>query len=398
LTLHKRPFSGGETYESNLLSELTHARSRRLDLAWDKPAQLTFTMDGHNEAAALIAELQHEVIAWRWDDTAGQDVPMFRGIVGQSEDQLTEQNHVVTFTCHDYAAVLGRRFNVADYTATQIDQDDIAASLLALGSSGAVASDGTSFMPGSYLPLTLQMVDPDGTPRGLSGVLRDRTYPAQTDLLDALTNLANVQGGFDFDVLPTGAPDHETDALRIFYPRQGVTRSTPVLAYGGLVATVTRALTSNDYANHARVIGNNGSADPAVPQMFSEAADMAAASGVTVGLWSYPDNAADVSIQSTLDAKAAGDLAYYGVLVPSYTLGLAPGAYHAGMFNMGDTLPLVILSGRLRVNTDVRVVALAFSVGDDGDEDVEVTVGRPVETLLGLLSATAADVNALARR
>jgi hypothetical protein len=248
------------------------------------------------------------------------------------------------------------------------------------------------------LPLARALVNPDATARGLSGVLRDRTYPPQTELLGALTNLAAVQGGFDFDVVPMGAPDHETDALRIFYPRQGVTRTAPVLDYGGLVATVTRALTSNDYANYARVIGNNGSSDPAAAQKYAEAMDLPAASGVTVGLWSYPDNAADVSIQSTLNDKAAGDLAYYGVLVPSYTLGLAPGAYYAGMFNMGDTLPLVIMSGRLRVNTTVRVVAVAFSVGDDGDEDVEVTVGRPVKTLLGLLSATAADVNALARR
>jgi hypothetical protein len=360
---------------------------------------LTFTLDGHAPEAALIQELQHDVIAWRWDDTVGADRPVFRGVIGQSEDQLTTEKHVVTFTCHDYLAMMGRRINQTFLSWTATDQDTIAAVLLQTAGPGAGSTGGGygSFAPGSYLPLAAAFVNPDGTTRGPSGVLRDRTYPAQSVLGTLLDNLAKVIGGFDYDVLPLGAPDHESDALRIFYPAQGVTRTAPVLEYGGLVATVTRSVNSADYANYVRYLGNNGSADPAAAQVYGEAFN-ADAAGVGVGLWSLPANAADVAVGLTLTQQAQGDLSRYGVLTPTYSLGLTPNAYYAGMFNMGDTLPLVILSGRLKVNTNVRVVGLSYAIGDDGNEDVGVTVGRPLPTLADLFRRANNDIDALARR
>lgn len=136
------------------------------------------------------------------------------------------------------------------------------------------------------------------------------------------------------------------------------------------------------------------------PQWASEAANVDA-NNVTVtpvGLWQITDNAADVSVQATLDQKAAGDLAYYGVLQPTYTLGLRPGAYSLGNPNMGDVVPLMIQTGRLNVNNQVRVVGIDYDIGDDGQEDVILTVGRPPATFKKLLTATHSDVAALTRR
>lgn len=110
------------------------------------------------------------------------------------------------------------------------------------------------------------------------------------------------------------------------------------------------------------------------------------------------ENAADVSVGTTLDQQALGWLNQKGVLIPSYTLGLRPGAYRDGSINMGDTVPVVIASGRLDVTTSLRVVGITFKIGDDGEEDVELAVGRPLTTLVDMLAGTAADVDALARR
>ena len=44
---------------------------------------------------------------------------------------------------------------------------------------------------------------------------------------------------------------------------------------------------------------------------------------------------------------------------------------------MGDVVPLIVQSGRLNVNTNVRVVGITYAIGDDGQEDVTLTVGRP---------------------
>jgi hypothetical protein len=65
---------------------------------------------------------------------------------------------------------------------------------------------------------------------------------------------------------------------------------------------------------------------------------------------------------------------------------------------MGDVVPLIVYSGRLHVDTMIRVLGIDYTVGDDGQEDVTLTVGRPDVTLTNLFTRANADVNALARR
>jgi hypothetical protein len=61
-------------------------------------------------------------------------------------------------------------------------------------------------------------------------------------------------------------------------------------------------------------------------------------------------------------------------------------------------VPLVVNHGRLAVNTTVRVMGITYNIGDDGNEDVDLVVGRPVTTFADILGATASDVEALGRR
>ena len=401
VTLHRRAFSP-VGWQTTLIAELTNARGRRLEQQLNQPSQFVFTMNGRDAAALLVNELQTDVIAWRWDTVAGVDVPYFRGVVGQSEDQLTEQEHIVNFTCHDYGAMLTRRYLTRTLAFTNTDQDSILASLVTAATT--VAPSGGSppnFSPGSFLPLSVHLVNGDGTARGQSGVLRIRNYAGQSSVGQLIHDLALVIGGYDYDVTPaarfTGGGSN--DALRVFYPSQGITRTEP-LEYGGAIATVTRAVDSSDYGNYWRVIGNNGSSTPATPQIYGEAsnADANTDGRIPVGLWQSIDSGSDVNQVATLVQQAGGDLDLYGVLVPHYTLGLRPGAYGEGNLNMGDTVPVIIQSGRLAVNTSVRIVGLTFDIGDDGQEDVSIVVGRPLTSLLDMMTATAADVNALARR
>ena len=198
---------------------------------------------------------------------------------------------------------------------------------------------------------------------------------------------------------PKVSPNRPYDWLRLFYPNQGITRTDP-LEYGGAIATVTRAINSSSYANFERVLGNNASSDPNAAQVYSERwnSDSNNVGVVPIGLWMNTENAADVTIQSTLDQQAQGQLNLDGVLIPSYTIGLTSGTYAEGKFNMGDTVPIIINSGRLKVNTQLRIVGISFDIGEDGEEDVSFTVGRPRTTLANMLAGTAADVDALARR
>jgi hypothetical protein len=85
-------------------------------------------------------------------------------------------------------------------------------------------------------------------------------------------------------------------------------------------------------------------------------------------------------------------------LTPTYTLGLRPGTYTYGNPNMGDSVPLIINEGRLAVNTTIRVTGITYDIGDDGQEDVTLTVGRPPVTLARLLAAGDRNIDQLARR
>jgi hypothetical protein len=413
LTVHRRDFGPVAYSGATGITELSDARSRRLELALNAPAKLTFTVDGRSAGAGYVHELTTEVMAWRWDPELGRERLMFRGIVAQSEDVISENGaHSVNFTCHDWLAVMNRRYltNVADWTQTGRDQDDWVADLLALASS-VTGSGGTPYTPGSHLPVVLELVNPDGTARSSkSGRLRDRTYAGQQSIGSAVTDLGACLDGFDLDVLPA-ADSRGYDLLRVFYPSQGVTRADLVLAYGSSVSALTRSANSVNYANYWRLIGDNGggsgdrggwTSGPAgsTPQLWAESANADAndVGRIPVGLWMAVANESDVSVASTLQEKADGDLEDSGILVPSYSLTLRPGWYRPEHPAMGDTLGLVVRSGRLDVSSTVRVQALRFVIGDDGQEDLELDVGRPRVTLTALFRQTKRDVDALARR
>jgi hypothetical protein len=399
LTLHRRDFGGLAFAKDTGLGELPDARSRRLELALNAHGTLTFTVPGESAGAAAVQELTTEVMAWRWNDARAAWALMFRGIVAQTQDTISENGvYSLNVTCHDYFAMLERRYVTSPIgvTYTQQDQDQIVAALYTLAMQG-VTSSGQAMTPGATLPLTPQRVNPDGTNRSSnSGRLRDRTYEGNKAIGEAISELAAVADGFDFDV-QASADVNGTDFLRIFYPSQGVTRSDLVLAYGSTVKTVERSVNATAYGNYVRVLGAGAEGGP---QLYAEAwnTDANDVTRIPVGLWQSTDNAADVSVQATLNDKAAGDLETLGLLTPTYSLGIAPGWWVPGAPAMGDTVPLVIKKGRLDVSTTVRVIGINYAIGDDGDEDVEVTVGRPAVALTGIFRTMRRDVNALARR
>jgi hypothetical protein len=433
LTLHRREFHdegynantgqpGGDGWQSTLLRELVGVRGRRLDQEWAKGAALTFTVDGRSEEALAIRELEHDVYAWRWDDWTGRDVCVGRFIVSHAEDQVSEQSHSVTYGCRDYLAMLERRYLAAgnsynNGTPTPNTQDQAVANLVwsyGVYSSGTTFTGGqTTLQPGWWLPLAVAMVNPDGTARTAHGPRRDRLWEPGSEIFATIDDLSKVINGFDFDVLPAPEVPAElvgdgaspipgiynvpanVDVVRIFYPQQGVGRTDMALVYGGNVSSLTRTLSSADYANRVWAIGKK--ADAYAPQLRSDAYN-ADAYGRTLGGWMSVLNNPDVTLQTTLDEQAQGNLALVGDLVPSYTLQLRPGSYMYGKPRMGDVVPLVIQSGRLDVQTELRVLGITYAIGDDGDEGVELVVGRRPPSFTRLFRDTKRTVDALTRK
>jgi hypothetical protein len=413
VTLHNRQFANA-SYNQTMIAELPDVRSKKLTRAWLKPAEFTFTLDGDLPEAALIRELYTDVVAWRWDEygldtnimTGTGDTVMFRGLIDHAEDQISEDTAVVNFTAHDYSAMLSRRYLTS--TTTQItqtaDQDTLAANLLGFATTAA-ASGATSFYPASYLPLSQTLVNPDGSIRSLSGTVRTRAWAPGTNLGTELNNLALVQGGFDYDVTYHTTSNWPYDLLNLYYPAQGVTRSDLALIYGANVASLTRTVASDTYANMERAIGNNQNALATAAQYCSDYWN-STANDITqgIGLFAQVNNLADVTVQSTLDAAAYGDINIAGLLVPTYSVTMRTNAYRYRYPNLGDTVPLIVQRGRLNVNstpaTDggVRVLGIDWTVGDDDTEVVGLTLGRPVFTLYDEFRNNRAAIQALTRR
>jgi IPT/TIG domain len=412
LTLHDRAFAPNLHPTRNLfVAEVMDARSVRLEQALNAAAKLTFTLDGASNSAQLIRELEHDVIAWRWDDQTGRDVAIFRGVVAQSQDEMSESiEDTVNFTCHDYISMLSRRLLTRDTNFSQADQDTIVTNAVESGAKVVVTSAGAngsgvgvSLYPGSYLPLAILLVDPSGAQRPPSGVLRDRQYAAQQDVFELVDNLAHVIGGFDYDAVP-GIQYHDgwpEDQLRIWYPSQGVLRDDLIYEYGSTVSGLSRSVNSQDYANYIRVVG--GSSDPNnsdAPPLFAESWNTDA-NNVTVakqGLWMTGDNASDVTLIATLRQRAAGELGTASLFLPAYSLTLTPGVYSMGNPHIGDVVRLIVRAGRLNVDTEIRVVGLTFEMGDSGQEDVTMQVGRADVSFGDLFTTTARQIDALARR
>jgi hypothetical protein len=409
LTVHRRDFSGYALARTTGIAEITDARSRRLEMGQNVPSRLTFSLDGHSDSAAYVDELTTDVMAWRYDPATGTRKLMFRGLVTAAEDTVSEQSHTVNFTALDYLGVLNRRFLTggAPWVGTPgRDQDLLVTDLLSIAQTQTSGS-GVSFVPGCRLPLNVRRVNPDGTTRPtMSGQARDRTYTGGSYIGQLITDLgacapsppSSAPTSFDVDVQPM-ADTAGFDYLRVWYPSRGQARSDLALVYGVTVANLTRSVSSVDYGNYVRLIGDNGG-DENAPQLYAEQwnADANNVGAVPLGLFQLSDQESDVKVPATLQQHATGRLNTAGLLVPSYTLGLRPGWYRPGYPNIGDTVPLVVQSGRLDVNTTVQVLGLSYDIGDDGQEDVELTVGRPRVDLTALFRKTRRDVDALARR
>jgi hypothetical protein len=342
------PASGGHELA------LTEAKARKLVVKLTEPSEASFTTDGRHPQAAELDEIATDVHVLWTPPSGGSTRILYRGRVGATSDTLNADSHQMQVATLDYRAVLNRRILWSDsqLTWTATDQADIARGLLAQ----------TQNRPGGDLG-----IDP-GT--ATTGVTRDRTYEAGDSIGERIQELSEVIDGFDWDITPTSASGLRLD---IFHSQRGLNRGV-VLEYGGLVRSVTRNVDPGEYANAIRVTGDSSATTPPTPAE-RQAADIAT---VTQGRWDRAFGEHTIETQAALNDRADWQLAEAQVVTPSYSLGLRPGAWEGpDHIWVGDTVRLVIYSGRLQVGTSLRVHELGVGIGDDGTEAVTLTVGRP---------------------
>jgi hypothetical protein len=338
---------------------LTAARARKLSFFLDSAATAAFTMPGEHPETASVVELATDVVCSR------NGVNLFRGRLGNSSDTLAADQIDTALSAIDYRGMLGRRIMWFNDTRSWrgADQADIAWQMIA----------DTQALPGGALGITRGAAAATGT-------LRDRDYDPGKNVGEALSQLGECQGGFDWEI----------DASRrfnLYYPQRG--RATGlVLTYGRDIVALTRTLDASVFANAIRY---TGSATTTADEVSVSTWDP------EIGRWDGQKSDPNLILQTTLDQAAAGELADASTLSPAFSVTLAAGAWDPAQIWVGDTVRLIVQSGRLNVDTTRRIVQIDVTLSDDGDETVVLSVAAAQSTLTARLVSYNSRINNLER-
>lgn len=340
---------------------LTEAKSRRYTARLNENSDLAFSIDGRHAQAAAIEELSTDVHLL-FTPNSGPTRILDRCRVGQTGDDITEDAHAVSVACLDYRAVLERRklYSGDTLTYTGVDQAEIAWRLV----------QATQGKPAGALGITKGWVGtaPTGEPR-------DRTYEAGDSIGQRIQELSEVINGFDWDVTPVSASGLRLD---VWSPERGSDRGV-VLILGGLAAGVRREVTPSDYANALRYTGATGDEETPGPSPVElEAGNLGETGQWPQGRWDSVFGDDGLTNQAALDDRAEWQLSQSQVVRPVYTVTLARGGWQGpDHIWLGDTVRLVIQSGRLAVDVSLRVHEVEIDLDGDGGEQVTVTLGGP---------------------
>ncbi len=325
--------------------QLTRAKGRRVTLRLSEPSEASFSVDGASRDAGRIRELVTDVWLFR------EGRPLYRGRVGPTGDDLSENRHGTVVSSADYRAVLGRRLLLEGdpLVYTQVDQAQLAWNLINItqgrngGNLGIVRGAGQT-----------------------TGVLRDRTWEPGETVLHYMDLLANVSDGFEYDLTPSGTST--ALSFDVFYPLRGTDRQV-VLDFPGAITKGSRQVDPGQYANSVRVSG-----DETITPARATAADVAT---LDEGRWEAQVGDTTILEAATLTARAQAELAIARAVTPSWTVTLRPNFWGGpDHIWLGDPVTLAVRSGRLNALTSLRVQELGIALDDNDEATITLTLGQ----------------------
>lgn len=322
-------------------TELATVTARSLKCRLTGTSEASFTVDTNVPAAALIQELISDLWVMRNGFT------LFRGRVGGATDSGDGTKDAAQFTVGDYRALLQRRqlWDTDTLTYTSTEQASIAWGLIS-------SAQGQS---GGNLNLS------NGA--AATGTVRTITYPAGQSVGQAIEQLSLMDGGFNWDVVPQTGSVGQTFTV---WPSRGESRNR-VVSYPGNAASYQRQLDPGTYANAVRETGNTG-----IAAVRAEASDIATRAE---GRWDVQLGDTSLLDATSVTARANYDLSQRQEIVPTWTVKLQPGTW-GGPTDMwlGDVVQLVVKSGRLDVDEQLRVFEVDIDLDDADNETVTLTL------------------------
>lgn len=322
-------------YQGSSALGVISALDRKLDLYLDRPSYIQFKVNGLHPTALFVEELSTDVVVFRDREKIG------RFVMTSVRDEIDATSHYVTVNAVDYRGRLARRIIKTQQTFSAQPDVDIAWSVINTA---------------------------QGETNGDMGITRG-VYPAGVNLTggfapgvnaeEAIDILANIDDGFDWDI--------DADLQFNIYRPRGESKQR-VIDYGGLENTASRNFAVERFANVVRVSGDD-TITPVVEGTGS--ADL--------GRWETEVGYPAVDSQTLLDGLAIDALARAGEDAYAYSVTIrdSEGVQRwngPSDIGLGDTVRLVLKSGRLDINELKRVTEIHLDVDDDGGEEVTFTL------------------------
>lgn len=354
-TLSRWTFAIGPA-DGGLDRVLSTARARKVTFKLNASAEASCEIDGRHEAALWIQELATDLHVFRAPAPGAPAQRLFRGRIGKSGDELDGTSHTVQVPALDYRAVLARRRLMSGSQVTYAGMD--------LGAIAMALITQAQNKPGGSYGIT---------PRGSTtvGVTADRTFKLGDAITDKIQELSEQEQGFDWDITPV---DDFALVFDIWPGERGTDRGV-ILEWGagGPIEKLSREVDSSTFANAVRLNGTAAEGtqtEPAIQERL--AADIANA---PEGRW---DGVYGEQIVTTpaLSARADWRIAESQIVQPTYSVTLKRGFWRGpDHIFLGDPVRLIVYSGRLRVDTTLRVQEIPIAISEEGTEQVQLKLG-----------------------
>lgn len=381
--------------------ELNSATERKVTFSLSDAHEASVTIDGWDPAASEIVELSTDLYVFRRRSVGAPRELLYRGRIGKTSDSISADGHQVTVPSTSYKGVLKRRLLMTGFTS--------ASSAYTVGDSSGTGR-GQRWNQVDQMRIAWELVDGIqrlangnlGITNGVgqsSGKLRDRTFQMGDSIGDQLDSLSDVIDGFDWDITPTYTNGSSGLQLDRWFPGRGFARNEVLMFVpsGSNLLSVQRQVDSSDFANAIRAKGrapeSTGSGNPVEPAPVERYATPG-----PEGRWDKLFDE-DSTTAAGLAERADWRVTDASLIRPSYTVELKPGVWRGpDHFWLGDTVKLVVQSGRLNVQTDVRVQTIDIAIDDNGDEQVSVTLGYPKKDFRSKMSEIDRRLARLERR
>lgn len=310
---------------------LPTARGRQVSLRLKTPSTASFTLDARRPEASSILELASDLHCYRDGEY------LFRGVVGTTTDEIGEDAHEMTVDATDYRGRLQRLF--APYNNTYSSK-----------TFSFIAWDQIDEAQGASAGADLGITQGDTS---TSAVFSDTVY-AGMPVFEVIERFADGNPGYDWTITP--------ELVLECWDQRG-RDSDVVLFLGGSVRSVSRTFDPTLYANVIRATG------------YASGVSYIGGDPGVVGRWESARAFNDVVSAGQLAKMAGRALSLAATASEQYTVVMQANWWQGpDHLDVGDRCQLVLKSGRLNLDRQIRVQDITINIGESGDEVATLTL------------------------